>query len=425
METPGNDIMSHIDLKPDGNPFLPAEPVKADCDDNCSRLRSWMMHRYFKCPVVGTCLSLEEQKKILKKMGYSIKNRSAHEIHGIFVHSLSDKNALSKRIDAYLHRKFEHKISKFSSLDRSLFLDVWKTNFQKGEIAGLLWVAATRPDLKTDDIKSIFGDVHMQMHLNAAWNEKARQRLSFQEKENRKLKELLQQESAIRRTLKKENKSLKKDMDESRKGYAFFEKEKVKIEKKLFELNDNSEFFDLQAENMELRVNVRKLSDEVSGYKKWMADLQDQNNKLLGDIDRQREINDHFKKEMERDIIRISAMNRCNEICPSFDLCRKRILIVGGIVKIKDRYKKLIEENGGIFEYHDGYMNGGTKGLKKQIRRADMVLCPVNCNSHNACSVAKKIGKKYNRQVHMLAGSGLSAISQALMESQKSANLGT
>jgi hypothetical protein len=154
-----------------------------------------------------------------------------------------------------------------------------------------------------------------------------------------------------------------------------------------------------------------------------MTNLQDQNSRLLGDIDRQREINGHFRKEMERNIIRISAMNRCDETCPSFDLCRKRILIVGGITKIKEHYKKLIEENGGIFEYHNGYMNGGTRGLKTQVMRADLVLCPVNCNSHNACSVVKKLAKKYSRPVHMLAGSGLSAISQALLESQKGAGI--
>jgi hypothetical protein len=51
------------------------------------------------------------------------------------------------------------------------------------------------------------------------------------------------------------------------------------------------------------------------------------------------------------------------------------------------------------------------------------VLCPVNCNSHNACSVTKKLGKKYSRPVHMLAGSGLSAISQALLESQKGVSI--
>jgi len=101
----------------------------------------------------------------------------------------------------------------------------------------------------------------------------------------------------------------------------------------------------------------------------------------------------------------------------------KRILIVGGITKIKEHYKKLIEENGSIFEYHNGYMKGGAKGLKNQVRRADLVLCSVNCNSHNACSVAKKLGKKYSRPVHMLAGSGLSSISQALLEAQKGVSI--
>jgi hypothetical protein len=385
METPGNNIMSHIDLKQDGNPFLPVEPVKAECDDNRSRHRSWMIHRYFKCPVVGTCLSLEEQKRILTKTGHSIKNRSAHEIHGIFVHSLSDKNRLSTRIDAYLHRKFKHEISKFFGLDIALFLDAWKTHFQKGEIAGLLWVAAIRPDLKAEDIRSIFGDVHMQM----------------------------------RRALKKENKSLKKDVDELRRGYAFFEKEKMKVEKKLSELSDNSGFFDLQAENRELRVNMRKLSDEVSSYKKRMTNLQDQNSRLLGDIDRQREINGHFRKEMERNIIRISAMNRCDETCPSFDLCRKRILIVGGINRMESLYRQLIEKNGGIFEYHNGHIKGGKRVLEDRVRRADIVLCPVNINSHNACSVVKKMGKKHRKSVQMLAGSGLGVISQALSECQE------
>jgi hypothetical protein len=86
------------------------------------------------------------------------------------------------------------------------------------------------------------------------------------------------------------------------------------------------------------------------------------------------------------------------------------------MTKMEAFYRKLIEENGGVFEYHDGNTRGGTKGLDCQIKRADVVLCPVDCNSHNACSIAKRLGKKYRRTVKMLRGSGLSAISQALLE---------
>lgn len=94
-------------------------------------------------------------------------------------------------------------------------------------------------------------------------------------------------------------------------------------------------------------------------------------------------MNDHLKKEMEEILTQFSALTRCDETCPSFDLCRKRILIVGGINRMKSLYRQLIEENGGIFEYHDGHIKGGKKALEDRIMRADIVLCPVNINSHN------------------------------------------
>jgi len=194
------------------------------------------------------------------------------------------------------------------------------------------------------------------------------------------------------------------------------------------EYDDNRSFhrfrmIELEAENRKLHVELKKVLGKTKGYKESLYALKNQNRQLLLELNSKRKMNDRLKKETESIAIRFSALNRCDATCPSFDLCRKRILIVGGIVKIKDRYKKLIEENGGIFEYHDGYMKGGKKGLKYQVRRADLVLCPVNCNSHNACSLTKKLGKKYSRPVHMLAGSGLSAISQALLESQKGASI--
>ncbi|MEA3279906.1 MAG: DUF2325 domain-containing protein [Thermodesulfobacteriota bacterium] len=173
---------------------------------------------------------------------------------------------------------------------------------------------------------------------------------------------------------------------------------------------------ELEAENRKLHAELKKVSGKIRGYKERLYALRDQNKQLLLELNSQREMNERLKKETEDIAIQFSTLNKCDETCPSFDLCQKRILIVGGIVKIKDRYKKLIEKNGGKFDYHDGYVKGGTKGLKNQIRRADMVLCPVNCNSHNACLVTKKLGKKYSRPVHMLAGSGLSAISQAILK---------
>ncbi|RLG28378.1 hypothetical protein DRN98_09665, partial [Methanosarcinales archaeon] len=140
-------------------------------------------------------------------------------------------------------------------------------------------------------------------------------------------------------------------------------------------------------------------------------------------IDRERERNGHLRMEMERNITQISALDQCDESCPSFDLCKKRILIVGGITRMEALYRRLIEENGGSFDYHDGYTNRGVKNLENQVRRADMVLCPTNCNSHTACLVVKKLGKKFSTPVQMLSNSSLNAISQMLLEYHERMNI--
>jgi hypothetical protein len=59
-------------------------------------------------------------------------------------------------------------------------------------------------------------------------------------------------------------------------------------------------------------------------------------------------------------------------------------------------------------------MKKGARQLESRLKRADMVLCPVNCNSHNACTVVKSLAKKHKKTVHMLANSSLKTVSKAI-----------
>jgi len=109
----------------------------------------------------------------------------------------------------------------------------------------------------------------------------------------------------------------------------------------------------------------------------------------------------------------------CGPQCPSYDLCKKRVLIVGGIERMEKAYRKLVEERGGIFEYHAGHMKSGGKGLENSVQRADFVLCPVNCNSHGACLKVKSLGKKFKKPVHMLSNFSLSAVARTMEQLQR------
>jgi hypothetical protein len=100
----------------------------------------------------------------------------------------------------------------------------------------------------------------------------------------------------------------------------------------------------------------------------------------------------------------------------------EQITKVGGITKIKHLYRDLVESIGGEFDYHDGYMKNRKHNLEARISRSDLIICPVNCNSHGACHKVKTLSKKYNKQVKMVPSSSLSSISNALFENDTNLN---
>ena len=420
MQNTGIQNLNHLDLN-SGNKLKAIEsPDNKKSSTKQLQQKSWMINLFFKCPVIGTCLSLEEQKKVLKKTGYCTKNLSAFKIHQILVESLENENDISSRVDTYLNKKFHREVFKYLLIDESDFLKEWRNHFGKGLIEGIFWVAATRSDLSTSAICSIFGDIHMQMHLNSEQNRKDRHLLTYQQEENRKLTQRLKEVNQINRRIKKEKERIEKELVDLKRINLSLGKEKNHLEKELSEWRKEKAVQALEAENCQLKEKIEKLSGVIKDYQQNLKLLENQNNKLLSKFDSQKEIKGNLRKKSENVIKCCHNLNQYDGKDTSLELSNKHILIVGGITKLEAFYRKLIEEKGGIFEYHDGYMNGGSNGLENKIRRADVVLCPVNCNSHNACSMVKRFSKKYEKPVNMLANSSLSSISQSLFEYQKS-----
>lgn len=102
--------------------------------------------------------------------------------------------------------------------------------------------------------------------------------------------------------------------------------------------------------------------------------------------------------------------NKSCESCPRLDLCKHNILIIGGVERMEVLYRDLIEKNGGILDYHSGSMQSGTKKLEKRLQRADLIICPINCNSHTACIKVKNLAKKFEKNFHMLPTGSISSI---------------
>ena len=79
------------------------------------------------------------------------------------------------------------------------------------------------------------------------------------------------------------------------------------------------------------------------------------------------------------------VLPQCN--CPARIVLEGRsVAMVGGIGSLEHHYRELIEEMGGRFCRHSGDCRRGERLLEDCISAADLVVCPIKVNSHNAAN---------------------------------------
>jgi hypothetical protein len=186
-----------------------------------------------------------------------------------------------------------------------------------------------------------------------------------------------------------QNEALQRRQSELVAALAVAEKEQRDAKRSLVGVPVAAGAATLESENRQLKNQLVAMGSAIAQQQLAMADLVQKNQTLKESLAQQKALNAHYQIETRKVMGDLTDMSRCDPACPSFDLCRKRVLIVGGITRMASLYKELIEGSGGVFEYHDGYMKNGVKQLESRLKRADVVLCPVSCNSHAACSIVK------------------------------------
>lgn len=351
----------------------------------------WEISSDFHCSIVGTCLSLEEQKMILQKE--HIKKTGAYETHGIIVSSCSMRSSISLRVNRMLKVKYTKIMRQTAELTIDELKEFWREHLEREDICGAYWAVLARRDLPDCLASKFFGDVHMLSHYKAATRRSGQRQLDNLQLECRRLSARLLRESDKRNKLQQEIDQLKASLKQS------------------------------QAENRRLQQKAQPAaqpqvsSQKIERQKQVINELRcykSQYNNLKNQLNEQMELNQKLKLKLRPQI-----EQSCSPDCPSYECCAKRILMVGGITKMSARYRELADKRGCDFEYHDGYLRDGEQSLEGKINRCDLVLCPVDVNSHNACLSVKKICKKLNKPYRMLPSSSLSSVARSLNEPRR------
>ncbi len=146
---------------------------------------------------------------------------------------------------------------------------------------------------------------------------------------------------------------------------------------------------------------------------------------LSHELEDLRRANDHLQNALnaateecdDLEAVLCTGLANSGERTPAaIDLCGSRIVYVGGRTALVPHFRALVQRSNGSFVHHDGGIEEKGERLSEVLAQGDAVLCPVDCVSHGACRLAKRVYKQRSKAFVPLRSSGMSSFVSGLRE---------
>lgn len=395
------------------------------------RFKLWELPSRFHCSIIGTCFRLDELRKIAKKFKVQPNGElTDYNLHGMFV-SIASGQGNQKAIARHLSKKLD--IKYFSNLTRVRGLEeerdlreYWAYAIEKGEVAGAFWALLTHPASSGAFREHLFGDVHMFSHLSGASIRIDLEKTAHLEKRIEELEN--EKEMALRRsrgTMAEKEVLIRtqaKQLDHLMRKEVLYED----AVNRLKWLEDVNNIRSQQIIIDELQRNLHDNDEKTAQMEKRL----EQKERLATTLNnRMQKAQDALQKSqiecqaLEAALARsLSGPSCVNDACPiseqggDLDLCGRCIAFVGGRTNQTPHFKELVERHNGKFVHHDGGLENGQGKLEGILSKADAVLFPIDCVSHNASRDIKRFCKLGGKPFVPLPSSGLSTFTIGLQK---------
>lgn len=395
------------------------------------RKKIWEIPSYYFCSLIGTCASTEELRVIYKKLKYDQNVlKSDYHLHKVFVASASEAtSSLSKILQKNLDKKFRDKIRLYARAESSEQMrKLWDQAVAAGDISGDYWVMLTNPLASVELCDHAYGEVHMLSHLSGAKSRRVSNSLEEARSETRVLQHRLDESTAgLRSTLKSKERlidKLKQCLEDATETNNL---QKQQLDQ-LLESTDPKLLLKLreEAENLSVQLTAERdrkeqLKNELTSSREQQAMAQDQNRVAHTQISSLRQellIAEQRLQEPRACLVEAESVDEDSDLMEDLqsmaDLSGRCILYVGGRAKQCKHFRDMVTERNGEFIYHDGGLEDTNIRLDAILRRADAVLCPMNCISHNAVKKAKRYCKQSATPLIMMPHASLQAFSHGL-----------
>jgi len=386
----------------------------------------WEFKSQTICSILGLAFDDRELGAVCKRLKLDCGSNTAYEMHGGLVQAAASQNKISRQLDKILKSRFERYEKDVRRLQQDeMYRYIENGNIRDGgntETAendtnirdiprpAIIWFAVRNQREDIDEIEAtVFSLTHMYEHRASRFYDTFRRALPGGVPENA-LKEMNEHLRANEKLQTKCNRLERK-------------REQMKSEIESVK-DDRSRIATALDEEKRLNQELMRDLEELGG-----GGALDRTEALKGEIDfLTEEVKTLAEKLLKRDQEAIVASCELTEVAgtdcamesdiedcvKSVDLNGMRVTYIGGVESLMPHYKEAIESFGGTFCYHCGHCIQGKKEIEMLVDKTDMVFCPVDINSHNACRYVKKACKLRAKPCRFLRSSSLSMLIREL-----------
>ena len=371
------------------------------------RTRIWEFDASLHCSIVGTCLTTTELRHVLDKLKIGA-TASDHELHALGVSLAGRREAGAKFLQKALDRRHRVAVTRYSKAKNLAALAaLWAESLKQGDIPGSYWAVLTHPLATEGLVKQAFGDVHMLSHLVGAANRADIRRLRELEQQNAVLADKIEEQRRLQE------------------GFVARDRTIQRLNEMLA-ASDRAESLPAPTPNAEeaadgaLRDLNRRLAREIARRERsearasQLAAALQQSDDALQRGERRTETIERELESIEAHLAALAEPSTAGS-ADALDVSGITVLYVGGRAHQTPQIKGLIEGAGGRFLHHDGGLEQSSGLLPGLIGRADRVLFPIDCISHEAVATIKRVCRALGRSYEPLRTASLACVLAALL----------
>jgi len=358
------------------------------------RLRLWELDADCHGPLLGSCWSAAQLRRLSDTLFAGRSNLDDLELHAAAAAQCATRNKLSLALQRALDRNAAPWLRRAAAAATTQALEaLWREALHGGEIGPALW--AVWGDARCDEAlrERLHKDLYLLQHERIATlpaERAACHALQAQNQALRAAQQRLQQRQALwREEALAERDVLRAQLARSREHAAALEAQIARLR-------------EAAPAALELPAGRAALVQQVAALSQQLAQL--------------RRVSPASAAPAPAPVVEgsDSAAAAPPASLPKDALHATRVLCVGGRSGQVPLYRELVERHGGRFAHHDGGVEDNPHRLEAQLAAADLVLCQSGCLNHNAYNRVKEHCRRSGKPCVYLDKPGASSFARAL-----------